>query len=123
MIDWSRVKDFGLEGFVKEIQNIEQQYLNLVYHPLFDKICTKEEYERTKELMEWTCAICGDKILSNKRRYDVENYVCETCKEKYNNKSKKIDYRILNSRTKMFKTLEDNLYKELEDNLNKGKGE
>lgn len=123
MINWGRVKDFGLDVFVKDIQNIEYQYLNLIYHPLFDKVCGRDEYERTKELIEWNCAICGEKILTNKRRTDVENFVCDKCKESHNNKKKMVDFRILSSRTKMYKMLEDNLYKELEDNLNKGRGD
>ena len=117
------MKKYGLELFMDDVSNIENQYLNLIYHPVLGIICTREEYDKTKELMEWSCAICGDKILLNKRKYDVENFVCERCKETHNNKCKNVDIRILNSRTKLYKTLEDRLYQELEDSLNKGKGE
>ena len=117
------IKKFELESFASDIDNIENQYINLIYHPLFDKVCTRNEYDNTKEMMEWECAICNNRILINRRRYDVENFVCETCKKEFNNKSKFIDYRILNSRTKLYKTLEDKLYQELEDILNKGKRE
>lgn len=117
------IKKLELENFKDEINNIENQYLNLIYHPLFDKICTRDEYDRTRELMEWTCAICNKKIFINKRKYDVENFVCDECKSVHNNKNTSIDVRILNSRTKLYKYLEDRLYQELEDNLNKGKGE
>ena len=116
------LKKYDLEEYKDDIYQIENQYLNLIYHPVLDKICTRDEYERTKELMKWFCAICNDEILINKRKYDVENFVCERCKETHNNKNKVVDRRILNSRTKMYKMLEDNLYQELEDTLNKGRG-
>lgn len=115
------IKSLGLEKFTCDINNIENQYLNLIYHPLFDKVCTRDEYDSTRELMEWTCGICQSKILINKRRCDVENFVCEKCKKEHNNKSRSVDIRILNSRTKLYKYLEDRLYQELEDSLNKGK--
>ena len=51
----------------------------------------------------------------------VENFVCDVCKEKYNNKSPVVDRRIMYSRTKMFKYIENKLYEELEDKLKGGK--
>ena len=117
------MKIYGLEKFRSDINNIENDYLNLIYHPLFDKICTKDEYDNTREMMEWKCAICNSKILLNRRKYDVENFVCEMCKKEHNNKNQSIDRRILESRTKLYKYIENNLYKELEDRLNKGNGE
>ena len=56
-------------------------------------------------------------VLADKKRNDVENFVCNRCKEYHNNKNEIIDHRILDSRTKMYKTIEDRLYEELEDNL------
>ena len=123
MLKHELMKKYGLESFLSDINNIESQYLNLIYHPLFDKVCTRSEWDSTKELMEWTCAICNDKILINKRRYDIENFVCETCKKEHNKKSPYVDNRILKSRTKLYKVLEERLYQELEDVLNKGKRE
>ena len=81
------VRKFELELYLSDINKIENQYLNLIYHPLFDKICTRDEYDRTREMMKWTCAICHKPILIHKRKYDVENFVCDTCKKEYNNKS------------------------------------
>lgn len=123
MLNKELIKKLELESFTRDLNNIENQYLNLIYHPLLDKICTRNEYDSTRELMEWTCAICGVKILSHKRKYDVENFVCKTCQKEHNNKNKIIDIRILNSRTRMYKYLEDKLYQELEDVLYKGKRE
>ena len=117
------VRKFELELYLSDINKIENQYLNLIYHPLFDKICTRDEYDRTREMMKWTCAICHKPILIHKRKYDVENFVCDTCKKEYNNKSSFVDRRILNSRTKLYKYLENNLYQQLEDYLGKGNGE
>lgn len=110
---------FGLDigQFGKVIDNIENRYLNLIYNPYFDLVCTREEFDRTRDYMEWKCAICGKKILTNWRRYDVENFVCDSCKEVHNNKNQSIDPRILNSRTKMFNMITDRIYQELEDNL------
>lgn len=117
------IRKLELEDFDKYINSIENQFLNLIYHPLFDKVCTRDEYDRTREMMRWECAICGSEILINRRKYDVENFVCDKCKEVHNNKNTSVDIRILNSRTKLYKYLEDRLYQELEDSLNGGKGE
>jgi len=115
--DRQRLKECGLERFSKDMDNIENQYLNLIYDPNFDHVVERWVYEKTVGLMEWECAICGDSILTDKNRSDVENFVCERCKEHYNNSSPVVDRRILNSRTKLFQYLENRLYEELEDNL------
>jgi len=119
--DREKLKASGLERFSKDFDNVESQYLNLIYDPNFNWVVEKSVYERTIGLMEWKCAICGDSILSDRNRTDVENFVCERCREKHNNKNKVIDRRILDSRTRMFKYIEDKLYEELEDNLKRGK--
>ena len=107
------IKELELEKFKKTIiQRVENQELDLVFDPLFGVIC-----DRVKGIIEWQCAICGEKILTDKRRNDVENFVCERCKEVYNNNSATVDRRILESRTKMFKMMEDTLYDELETKL------
>ena len=119
--DREKLKASGLERFSKDFDNIESQWLNLIYDPNFNKVVERWVYEKTAGLMEWKCAICGEPILSDKNRTDVENFVCERCRETYNNKSPIVDRKILNSRTRMFKYIEDKLYEELEDNLNGGK--
>lgn len=119
--DREKLNNLGLSRFSKDFDNVESQYLNLIYDPNFDRVVERWVYEKTAGLMEWTCAICSAPILSDRNRTDVENFVCERCKEKYNNKSPVIDRRILNSRTRMFKFIEDKLYEELEDSLKRGK--
>lgn len=119
--DRERLKSLGLERFSRDFDNIESQWLNLIYDPNFNRVVERWVYEKTAGLMEWTCAICGDPILSDRNRTDVENFVCERCKETYNNKNPLVDRRILDSRTRMFKYIEDKLYEELEDSLNGGK--
>lgn len=117
IVDQERVKKYGLEKYIKDIDNIENQYLNLIYDPNFDHVVEKWLYERTVGLMPWKCAICGNEILVDKKREDVENFVCDKCKEHYNNKNLVVDRRILDSRTRMFKWIEEKLYEELEDSL------
>lgn len=119
-INLEKANELDLTLFKKDLENIEIQYLNLIYDPIFDRVCERWLYEKTINLMEWKCAICGDTILVDKKRDDVENFICDRCKEIYNNKNEFIDIRILKSRTKLYKYLEDRLYEELEDNLNKG---
>jgi hypothetical protein len=119
--DRERLKELGLQRFSKDFDNIESQYLNLIYDPNFDKVVERCVYEKTAGLIEWTCAICGAPILSDKNKTDVENFVCEKCKERYNNKSPLVDRRIMDSRTRMFRYIEDKLYERLEDSLNRGK--
>lgn len=119
--DREKLKTLGLERFARDFDRIEEQYLNLVYDPNFDRVVERWVYDKTSGLMEWKCAICGDPILADKNRIDPENYVCERCREHYNNKSPVVDVRILASRTKMFKYMENKLYEELEDRLNGGK--
>jgi transposase-like protein len=117
IVDQKRIKKYGLEKYVKDIDNIENQYLNLIYDRNFDHVVEKWLYERTISLMPWKCAICGNEILVDKKRGDVENFVCDKCKEQYNNKNLMIDRRILDSRTRVFKWIEEKLYEELEDSL------
>ena len=116
-----KLKSLGLERFSRYFDNIESQYLNLIYDPNFDRVVERWVYDKTAGLMEWKCAICGEPILTDKNRTDAENFVCEKCKEKYNNKNPLIDRRIMDSRTRMFRYLEDKLYEELEDVLKRGK--
>ena len=121
VIDKDRLKLYGLEKFRNDIENIEMQYLNLIYDSNFDHIVDRRTYDKTKGLMKWKCAICGSEILVDRNREDVENFVCGVCRELYNNESPLIDRRIMNSRTRMFKYIENKLYEELEDNLRGGK--
>lgn len=120
--DRERLKQLGLQRFSRDFDNIESQYLNLIYDPNFNKVVERWVYEKTAGLLEWKCAICGEPILVDKSKNDVENFVCETCKEKYNNKNQVVDRRILDSRTNLFKHIENKLYEELEDKLKRGKG-
>jgi hypothetical protein len=101
MIDLNLVNELDLNKFASSvINNIENcQYLNLIYDPLLDRICERHEYEKTYDLIVWHCAICGEKIYTSLRRSDIENFVCEKCRETYNNKNNVVDRRILNSRT------------------------
>lgn len=119
--DRTKLKAAGLERFSKYFDNIENQYLNLIYDPLSKKVVERWVYEKTSGFTEWKCAICGDVILVDRDKSDVENFVCKKCSEKYNNKSPLVDRRIMDSRTKFFKYIEDQLYEELEDKLNRGK--
>lgn len=121
VIDKERLKLYGLEKFRNDIENIEMQYLNLIYDPNFDHIVDRRTYDKTRGLMKWRCAICGTEILTDKNREDAENFVCEKCRELYNNGSPLIDRRIMDSRTRMFKYIESKLYEELEDSLKGGK--
>lgn len=120
--DRERLKQLGLQRFSRDFDNIESQYLNLIYDPNFNKVVERWVYEKTAGLLEWKCAICGEPILVDKSKNDVENFVCEKCKEKYNNKNQVVDRRILDSRTNLFKHIENKLYEELEDKLKRGKG-
>ena len=119
--DRNRLKLFGLEKFTSTCDNIENQYLNLIYDPMFDHVVERWVYDKTSGLMEWKCAICGDKILVDKSKSEVENFVCEKCRKYHNSGNPLIDRRILDSRTKMFKYIESQLYEELEDKLKGGK--
>ncbi len=120
--DRERLKSLGLERFSRYFDDVESQYLNLVYDPIFDRVVERWLYEKTAGMMEWKCAICGESILVDRDRNDAENFVCAKCREKYNNRSPLVDRRILESRNKLFKYIEDKLYEELEDSLKRGKG-
>lgn len=112
------IEELELQKFKKTIiQRIENQELDLVLDPLFNCICDRVAYEKNRNLMEWECAICGKRIIVSKIRNDVENFVCANCRELYNNDSPMVDKRILDSRTMMYKTIENKLYDELETRL------
>ena len=115
------VEHLGLADYPRELENIENRHINLIYNSLFDVVCTREEFDKSRDLMEWRCAICGEKILINWRRYDVENFVCDKCKEVHNNKSPHVDRRIMNSRTKLYEIITEDMYQELEESLGRGR--
>ena len=119
--DREKLKELGLSKFSKYFDNIENQYLNLIYDPLTKRVMERWVYEKTSGLTGWKCAICGDDILADRNKSDAENFVCEKCSEKYNNRSPLVDRRIMDSRTRFFKFIEDRLYDELEDKLSRGK--
>ena len=87
MVDVDKMNELGLQSYQKQLDYIENQYLNLIYNRLLDVIQERWEYEKTINLIEWKCAICGEKILADKKRNDVENFVCNRCKEYHNNKN------------------------------------
>ena len=117
MVDLELAKELEIESFKKDLENIENQYLNLIYNDLIDEVQERYEYEKMLPMMHWTCAICGCDILIDKYKNDVENFVCKKCSELYNNKNDIIDLRILKSTNRMYKFLEDKIYEELEDKL------
>ena len=99
------------------MKNIENQYLDLIYDPFFACVCERYVYEKHIGCMEWKCAICGKDIVIDKRKSDPENFVCEFCRETYNNKNQNIDRRILESRNAMYKELVKRIYDEFEDSF------
>ena len=115
LADRDKLNELGLRRFAKDFDNIESQYMNLIYDPMFNRVVERWVYEKTIGMMEWTCAICGKPILSDRGRSDVENFVCDTCKEKYNNKSPVVHTRTMNSTTKTFKHTADTSYEQLAD--------
>lgn len=120
MVNLELVNELELEDFIGYLNNIDNYYLNLIYNPLLKEVQERYIYEKTSSLINWNCAICGCDILLDKNRNDVENFVCESCRDVYNNENINVDGRILLSRNKMYKYIEDKLYEELEDNLKGG---
>lgn len=106
-----------LQCFKDDLKNIENQYLDLIYDPFFKCISERHIFEKHIGCMAWKCAICGKDIIIDKRKNDPENFVCELCKENYNNKNTNIDRRIFESRNKMYKELVERIYDEFEDSL------
>ena len=67
MVDVDKMNELGLQSYQKQLDYIENQYLNLIYNRLLDVIQERWEYEKTINLIEWKCAICGEKILADKK--------------------------------------------------------
>ena len=122
-MDRELLEKFGLEKYRDFCENVETEWLNLIYDPIFDHVVERWVWDKTKGLMDWTCAICKEPILADRGRIDVENFVCPRCREVHNNTNQIVDPRILESRTKMFEHIRKKLYEELEDNLLGGKKE
>ena len=117
MVDLNLAEELELMSFYKHLTYIENQYLNLIYNDILDEIQERWIYEKTINLIEWKCAICGCDIYIDRNKDDVENFVCDYCKEIYNNDNESIDYRILKSRNSLYKFIENSLYDELESKL------
>lgn len=116
-INKDMMKILELDRFQEDLKNIENQYLDLIYDSFFKNVCERSVYEKHIGCMEWKCAICGNNIIIDKRKNDPENFVCEFCREKYNNKNQNVDRRILESRNEMYMELIKRIYDEFEDSL------
>jgi hypothetical protein len=116
-INKDMIKILELDRFQEDLKNIENQYLDLIYDPFFKNVCERSVYEKHIGCMEWKCAICGNNIIIDKRKNDPENFVCEFCRETYNNKNQNVDRRILESRNEMYMELIKRIYDEFEDSL------
>ena len=56
-------------------------------------------------------------VVIPSKENDPENFVCEFCRETYNNKNQNVDRRILESRNEMYMELIKRIYDEFEDSL------
>ena len=50
--DRERLKSLGLERFSRYFDNIESQYLNLVYDPIFDRVVERWLYEELEDSLK-----------------------------------------------------------------------
>lgn len=116
-INRQKADELELTGFQKDLERIENQTLDLIYDPLLDCVCTRAEWLSRKGMIPWKCAICGSDIMTDTSRDDVENFVCDRCRVAHNNSNQMIDSRIVMSRTRMYRYLEESYYDELEDML------
>mgnify|MGYP004443791735 FL=1 len=108
--EYKLAKELELTKYSSQLLRIETQNLKLIYCEERDIVCDETTYRRIMGFIPWNCAICGTDILIEKKRDDVENFVCDECSERHNNKNMVIDRRILQSRNKLYKMIEDRLY-------------
>lgn len=120
MVDLELADELELKQFKKHLDNIENQYLNLIYNKLTNEVQERFEYEKSYSLIPWNCAICGCDIFIDRNRDDVENFVCNECVSIHNNNNEIVDMRIFRSRNKLYKFIENKFYDELEDSLKGG---
>ena len=80
MVDLNLAEELELMSFYKHLTYIENQYLNLIYNDILDEIQERWIYEKTINLIEWKCAICGCDIYIDRNIYECENFVCNSCK-------------------------------------------
>lgn len=116
-IDKNVMELLDLCSFKDDLKNIENQNLDLIYDPFFKCVCERYVFEKHIGCMEWKCAICGKDIIIDRRKNDIENFVCGSCKETYNSKNPNVDRRILESRNEMYNELVKRIYDEFEDSL------
>ena len=50
MVDVDKMNELGLQSYQKQLDYIENQYLNLIYNRLLDVIQERWEYEKTINL-------------------------------------------------------------------------
>lgn len=67
----------------------------IIWNPYKGKITDMGELRKDTSSVPWTCAICGEPIYSKLNNTKPENFLCDDCKSKKNNKL--IDRRIVTS--------------------------
>ena len=53
MVDLELARELELDCFRKDLNNIEEYYLNLIYNPLLDEVQERWVYEKTASMIEW----------------------------------------------------------------------
>lgn len=86
---------------------------NKLYHnPYNDEITTYDEVIEQSNLIKWNCAICNIEIESKIAEFDINNFVCNDCRDSHNSDNSKIDPRIVDSSFEFHKMCRKKLIKE-----------
>ena len=67
-VDKNKMEILDLNQFKDDLNNIENQYLDLIYDPFFKCVCERCVYEKHIGCMEWKCAICGNDIIIDREK-------------------------------------------------------
>lgn len=69
----------------------------IYYNHYADTITEYDQLLTDSNYIDWTCAICNDAIKSEMSEFNIDNLLCNTCKETHGsiNKSTTVDSRIV----------------------------
>ena len=74
LADRDKLNELGLRRFAKDFDNVESQYLNLIYDPVHNRVVEKWVYEKTIGMSGFGASGKGE-VLFKHFGFSVENVV------------------------------------------------
>jgi hypothetical protein len=84
-----------------------KDHLKLYYNPYTEQISSYDEILEDAKMLNWKCSVCRCDIKSEMSNFEIDNFLCDTCKQSHGKPSDIIDDRILESSIQFRKYCQD----------------